>query len=49
MLKELYFWLLLIMLLNNVLAQEIEEVDTDEYFQPKSRIGIINVTLKQEI
>ncbi|XP_057999151.1 peptidyl-prolyl cis-trans isomerase CYP21-4-like [Hevea brasiliensis] len=30
-------------------AQEIEEVDTDEYFQPKSHIGIINVTLKQKI
>lgn len=30
-------------------VQEIEEVDTDEYFQPKSRIGIINVILKQEI
>ncbi|XP_050237928.1 peptidyl-prolyl cis-trans isomerase CYP21-4 [Mercurialis annua] len=30
-------------------VQEIEEVDTDEYFQPKSHIGIISVTLKEEI
>ncbi|XP_031268432.1 peptidyl-prolyl cis-trans isomerase CYP21-4-like [Pistacia vera] len=26
-------------------VQEIEEVDTDEHYQPKSRVGIINVTL----
>lgn len=28
--------------------QEIEEVDTDEHYRPKARIGIINVTLKRE-
>ncbi|XP_057474273.1 peptidyl-prolyl cis-trans isomerase CYP21-4-like [Actinidia eriantha] len=30
-------------------VQEIEEVDTDEHYQPKSSIGIINVTLKQKV
>ncbi|KAL9262677.1 Peptidyl-prolyl cis-trans isomerase CYP21-4-like protein [Drosera capensis] len=30
-------------------VQEIEEVDTDEHFQPKSTIGIMNVTLEQKI
>lgn len=30
-------------------VQEIEEVDTDEHYQPKSRIEIIDVTLKQKI
>lgn len=30
-------------------VQEIEEVDTDEHYRPKSPIGIINVTLKQKI
>ncbi|KAJ9154601.1 hypothetical protein P3X46_027921 [Hevea brasiliensis] len=30
-------------------VQEIEEVDTDEHYRPKSPIGIINVTLKSEI
>ncbi|KAF5462401.1 hypothetical protein F2P56_018408 [Juglans regia] len=30
-------------------VQEIEEVDTDENYQPKSSIGIINVNLKQKI
>ncbi|KAF5752134.1 peptidyl-prolyl cis-trans isomerase cyclophilin-type family protein [Tripterygium wilfordii] len=30
-------------------VQEIEEVDTDEHYQPKSPIGIINVTLKREV
>ncbi|GAV83064.1 Pro_isomerase domain-containing protein [Cephalotus follicularis] len=30
-------------------VQEIEEVDTDEHYQPKSPIGIIDVTLKQKI
>ncbi|XP_042490159.1 peptidyl-prolyl cis-trans isomerase CYP21-4-like [Macadamia integrifolia] len=30
-------------------VQEIEEVDTDEHYQPKSPIGIISVTLKREI
>lgn len=30
-------------------VQEIEEVDTDEHFRPKSEIGIINVTLKREV
>ena len=30
-------------------VQEIEEVDTDEHYQPKSAIEIINVTLKREI
>ncbi|CAH1435372.1 unnamed protein product [Lactuca virosa] len=28
------------------IVQEIEEVDTDEHYRPKSRIGIIDVTLK---
>ncbi|KAK1420446.1 hypothetical protein QVD17_22053 [Tagetes erecta] len=31
------------------IVQEIEEVDTDEHYRPKSRIGIIDVTLKQKI
>ncbi|OAY56125.1 peptidyl-prolyl cis-trans isomerase CYP21-4 [Manihot esculenta] len=30
-------------------VQEIEEVDTDEHYRPKSPVGIINVTLKREI
>ncbi|KAH9766167.1 peptidyl-prolyl cis-trans isomerase CYP21-4 [Citrus sinensis] len=30
-------------------VQEIEEVDTDEHYQPKSDVGIINVTLKHAI
>lgn len=30
-------------------VQEIEEVDTDEHYQPKSDVGIINVTLKHTI
>ncbi|TXG71597.1 hypothetical protein EZV62_000176 [Acer yangbiense] len=30
-------------------VQEIEEVDTDQHYQPKSPVGIINVTLKHEI
>lgn len=29
--------------------QEIEEVDTDEHYQPKTPIEIIEVTLKQKI
>lgn len=29
-------------------VQEIEEVDTDEHYRPKSLIEIINITLKQE-
>lgn len=29
-------------------VQEIEEVDTDEHYQPKSPIGIIKVTLKHK-
>lgn len=29
-------------------VQEIEEVDTDEHYQPKSLIGITNITLKQK-
>jgi peptidylprolyl isomerase domain and WD repeat-containing protein 1 len=29
--------------------QEIEEVDTDEHYRPKSPVGIIGVTLKREI
>ncbi|OMO58458.1 hypothetical protein COLO4_34623 [Corchorus olitorius] len=29
-------------------VQEIEEVDTDEHYRPKSPVGIIDVTLKQE-
>ncbi|XP_058197947.1 peptidyl-prolyl cis-trans isomerase CYP21-4-like [Rhododendron vialii] len=31
------------------IVQEIEEVDTDEHYQPKSPIGITNVTLKQKV
>ncbi|KAL6639232.1 hypothetical protein ACP70R_022962 [Stipagrostis hirtigluma subsp. patula] len=30
------------------IVQEIEEVDTDEHYQPKTPIGIINIMLKQE-
>ncbi|KAF3550406.1 hypothetical protein DY000_02003735, partial [Brassica cretica] len=30
-------------------VQEIEEVDTDEHYQPKSQIGIISVILKREL
>ncbi|XP_065860308.1 peptidyl-prolyl cis-trans isomerase CYP21-4 [Euphorbia lathyris] len=30
-------------------VQEIEEVDTDEYYQPKSRIEITDVTLQWEL
>ncbi|XP_010940687.2 peptidyl-prolyl cis-trans isomerase CYP21-4 [Elaeis guineensis] len=30
-------------------VQEIEEVDTDEHYRPKSPVGIIDVTLKQEL
>ncbi|KAF5737056.1 peptidyl-prolyl cis-trans isomerase cyclophilin-type family protein [Tripterygium wilfordii] len=30
-------------------VQEIEEVDTDEHYQPKSPMGIIDVTLKREL
>ncbi|EXB71061.1 Peptidyl-prolyl cis-trans isomerase CYP21-3 [Morus notabilis] len=30
-------------------VQEIEEVDTDEHYQPKHNVGIIDVTLKREI
>ncbi|KAJ4839552.1 hypothetical protein Tsubulata_042788 [Turnera subulata] len=30
-------------------VQDIEEVDTDEHFRPKSPIGIIDVTLKDQI
>ncbi|OMO82108.1 hypothetical protein COLO4_23215 [Corchorus olitorius] len=30
-------------------VQEIEEVDTDEHYRPKSSIGIHSVTLKQSI
>ncbi|CAK9152883.1 unnamed protein product [Ilex paraguariensis] len=30
-------------------VQEIEEVDTDEHYRPKSPIGITNVILKQKI
>uniref|UniRef100_A0A1J3HRD4 Peptidyl-prolyl cis-trans isomerase n=1 Tax=Noccaea caerulescens TaxID=107243 RepID=A0A1J3HRD4_NOCCA len=30
-------------------VQEIEEVDTDEHYQPKSPIGIISIILKQKI
>lgn len=32
-----------------LLLQEIEEVDTDEHFQPKSQIGIISIVLKREL
>lgn len=30
-------------------VQEIEEVDTDEHYRPKSPVGITDVTLQQEI
>lgn len=30
------------------IVQEIEEVDTDEHYQPKTPIGIMNIVLKQE-
>lgn len=30
-----------------ILCQEIEEVDTDEHYQPKLTIGILDVALKQ--
>ncbi|GLT98996.1 hypothetical protein SLE2022_164670 [Rubroshorea leprosula] len=30
-------------------VQEIEEVDTDEHYRPKSPVGIIDVTLQHEI
>ncbi|KAG9449021.1 hypothetical protein H6P81_008986 [Aristolochia fimbriata] len=30
------------------IVQEIEEVDTDEHFRPKSPIGIINILLKRQ-
>ncbi|KAJ7977678.1 Peptidyl-prolyl cis-trans isomerase [Quillaja saponaria] len=30
-------------------VQEIEEVDTDEHYQPKISIGIIDVTLRQSV
>ncbi|WCJ23319.1 Cyclophilin-like peptidyl-prolyl cis-trans isomerase family protein [Euphorbia peplus] len=30
-------------------VQEIEEVDTDEHYRPKSSVGIISVTLKREV
>lgn len=30
-------------------VQEIEEVDTDDHYRPKTAIGIIDVTLKQEV
>lgn len=33
----------------SIKIQEIEEVDTDEHYQPKSNIGIIDVTLKREV
>ncbi|MQL69801.1 hypothetical protein Taro_002139 [Colocasia esculenta] len=33
----------------NSCCQEIEEVDTDEHYRPKSPVGIIDVTLKQEL
>ncbi|XP_026436920.1 peptidyl-prolyl cis-trans isomerase CYP21-4-like [Papaver somniferum] len=30
-------------------VQEIEEVDTDEHYRPKSPIGIVDVTLKRDL
>ncbi|CAN6239221.1 unnamed protein product [Urochloa humidicola] len=30
------------------IVQEIEEIDTDEHYQPKTPIGIMNIILKQE-
>lgn len=32
-----------------IVSQEIEEVDTDEHYRPKSWIGITDVTLEQKI
>ncbi|OAY85678.1 Peptidyl-prolyl cis-trans isomerase CYP21-4 [Ananas comosus] len=31
------------------IVQEIEEVDTDEHYQPKSVVGIVDITLKQDL
>ncbi|XP_047313155.1 peptidyl-prolyl cis-trans isomerase CYP21-4-like [Impatiens glandulifera] len=31
------------------IVQEIEEVDTDEHYKPKSPIGIINISLKETV
>uniref|UniRef100_A0A453BHM7 Peptidyl-prolyl cis-trans isomerase n=1 Tax=Aegilops tauschii subsp. strangulata TaxID=200361 RepID=A0A453BHM7_AEGTS len=31
------------------IVQEIEEIDTDEHYQPKTPIGIINISLIQEL
>lgn len=31
------------------IVQEIEEVDTDEHYQPKAAVGIIDIMLKQEL
>lgn len=31
------------------IVQEIEEIDTDDHYQPKTPIGIINITLRQEL
>uniref|UniRef100_A0A8I6XG86 Peptidyl-prolyl cis-trans isomerase n=3 Tax=Hordeum vulgare subsp. vulgare TaxID=112509 RepID=A0A8I6XG86_HORVV len=31
------------------IVQEIEEIDTDEHYQPKTPIGIINIMLIQEL
>jgi len=32
-----------------ILCQEIEEVDTDEHYQPKISIGILDVALKEMV
>ncbi|KAG4394309.1 hypothetical protein GLYMA_20G005600v4 [Glycine max] len=37
----------LILTVSQSLCQEIEEVDTDEHYQPKLTIGILDVALKQ--
>ena len=35
--------------LSAMFHQEIEEVDTDEHYRPKSLVRIVDVTLKREI
>lgn len=46
---KMYGVMLLIFTFYRYVVQEIEEVDTDEHYRPKSPIGIISVTLKQRI
>jgi hypothetical protein len=51
--SDLFLCLLAASFFSNLLSamfhQEIEEVDTDEHYRPKSPVGIIGVTLKREI